>query len=138
MSERDIFITALQKKDAAERRAYLEEACRTDVALRKHIEGLLQVYEKAGSFLEPSPQTPAATIDSLVREGPGTVIGPYKLLQQIGEGGMAHWQLDEKEQARKWYGQAVQWMDKNKPQDEELLRFRAEAAELLEVKEKKE
>jgi WD40 repeat protein len=48
---------------------------------------------------------------------------------------MAHWQLDEKEQACKWYAKAVQWMDKNKPQDEELRRFRAEAAELLGIKE---
>ena len=44
---------------------------------------------------------------------------------------MAHWQLSDKEQARKWYDQAVEWMEKNKPEDEELLRFRAEAAALL-------
>jgi tetratricopeptide (TPR) repeat protein len=48
---------------------------------------------------------------------------------------MAHWQLGDKEQARKWYDQAVRWMDKNKPQDEELRRFRAEAAELLGIPE---
>ena len=33
---------------------------------------------------------------------------------------MAHWQLDHKEEARKWYDQAVRWMEKNAPQDEEL------------------
>ena len=44
---------------------------------------------------------------------------------------MARWQLGEKEQARKWYDKAVQWMDKNKPKDEELRRFRKEAEELL-------
>ena len=44
---------------------------------------------------------------------------------------MAHWQRGDKEQARKWYDQAVPWMEKNKPQDEELRRFRAEAATLL-------
>jgi tetratricopeptide (TPR) repeat protein/serine/threonine protein kinase len=48
---------------------------------------------------------------------------------------MAHWRLGDKEQARKWYDQAVQWMEKNKPQDEELHRFRAEAAELLQLAE---
>ncbi len=47
---------------------------------------------------------------------------------------MAHWQLGEKEQARKWYTKAVRWMDKNKPQDEELRRFRAEATALLGIK----
>jgi tetratricopeptide (TPR) repeat protein len=48
---------------------------------------------------------------------------------------MAHWQLGEKEQARTWYEQAVQWMDKHQPQDEELRRFRTEAAELLGISE---
>ena len=46
---------------------------------------------------------------------------------------MAHWQLGEKEEAQRWYGQAVKWMDENKPDDEELRRFRAEAAALLEI-----
>lgn len=45
---------------------------------------------------------------------------------------MAHWQLGDQDEARKFYDQAVEWMEKNKPQDEELKRFRAEAAELLE------
>lgn len=49
---------------------------------------------------------------------------------------MAHWQLREKEEARKWYDRAIQWMEKNKPEDEELQRFRAEARELLGVKDK--
>jgi superkiller protein 3 len=44
---------------------------------------------------------------------------------------MACWQLGEKAKARTWFGQAVQWMEKNQPSDEELGRFRAEAAELL-------
>lgn len=44
---------------------------------------------------------------------------------------MAHWQLGEKVTARTWYDKSVAWMDQNKPKDEELLRFRAEAAELL-------
>lgn len=47
---------------------------------------------------------------------------------------MAHWQLGEKDKAREWYDKAVQWMDKNKPQDEELKRFRSEAEELLGIK----
>ena len=50
---------------------------------------------------------------------------------------MAHWQLGEKDKAREWYERAVQWMDKIQPTNEELRRFRAEAAELLELKDKK-
>jgi Flp pilus assembly protein TadD len=47
---------------------------------------------------------------------------------------MAHWQRGEKEKARTWYGQAVQWMDKNQPQNAELRLFRAEADKLLGIK----
>jgi tetratricopeptide (TPR) repeat protein len=50
---------------------------------------------------------------------------------------MAHWHLGEKDKARKWFDQAAQWMDKNAPHDEELRRFRTEAAELLGIKKKK-
>ncbi len=49
---------------------------------------------------------------------------------------MAHWQLGNKEEARKWYDQGAAWMDENQPKNEELRRFRAEAVELLGVKEK--
>jgi serine/threonine protein kinase/Tfp pilus assembly protein PilF len=48
---------------------------------------------------------------------------------------MANWQLDEREQARHWYDQAVQWMDKNNPYEENLCRFRAEASALLGIAE---
>src|SRR5262249_13046799 len=51
---------------------------------------------------------------------------------------MTHWQLGNKEEACKWYDRAVQWTEKYKPGDEELRRFRAEAAELLGVGEKKD
>jgi tetratricopeptide (TPR) repeat protein/serine/threonine protein kinase len=96
MNERDIFIGALQQDGPAARRAYLEEACGTDAALRERVECLLNVFDRAGSFLEqpavaPS-ETGAYTPDFAegpadIREGAGTVIGPYKLLEQIGEGG---------------------------------------------------
>ena len=48
--------------------------------------------------------------------------------------GMAHWQLGQKEEARKQYDRAVRWAEKNESQDEELRRFRAEATELLGIK----
>ena len=49
---------------------------------------------------------------------------------------MAHWQLDEKDEARQWYEQAVEWMEKNNQQHEDLKRFRDEAAKLLAMKDK--
>jgi WD40 repeat protein/serine/threonine protein kinase len=51
------------------------------------VEALLALQETADSFLEaPAAELPT-TIDEPLREGPGTVIGPYKLLEEIGEGG---------------------------------------------------
>jgi len=46
---------------------------------------------------------------------------------------MAHWQLGYKAEARAWYDKADAWMERNAPQNEELIRFRAEAAALLGV-----
>ena len=48
---------------------------------------------------------------------------------------MAHWQLGQKEDSRKWYGRAVEWMDKERPKNEELRRIQAEAATLLGLRE---
>lgn len=44
---------------------------------------------------------------------------------------MAHWQLGQKAEARKWYTQALAWHKRHKPNDEELNRFLAEVAELM-------
>jgi formylglycine-generating enzyme required for sulfatase activity len=51
MSERTIFLAALEKDDPAQRKAYLDEACAGDPALRERVELLLQSHEQAGSFL---------------------------------------------------------------------------------------
>ena len=87
MSERDLFIAALQKEAHAERQAYLNEACGGDAALRGRVEALLEAHARAGKFLEKPEAHFVATTDAPISERPGTVIGPYKLLEQIGEGG---------------------------------------------------
>src|SRR5262245_50151355 len=51
MSERTIFLAALEKDDQAQRQAYLDEACAGDPALRERVESLLRSHDKAGSFL---------------------------------------------------------------------------------------
>src|SRR2546421_924263 len=89
MKAEDILQAAVEKKTPAERAAYLDGACGPDADLRALVEGLLQSHEEAGSFLEQPLFEPNQTIDQLPHpESAGTVIGPYKLLQQIGEGGM--------------------------------------------------
>ncbi len=84
----DLFLKALELPSAAERQAYLDRACAGDVALRAEVEALLEASAQAGSFLESPAPAPLATVDEPVSERMGTVIGPYKLLQQLGEGGM--------------------------------------------------
>jgi serine/threonine protein kinase/tetratricopeptide (TPR) repeat protein len=76
-----IFDAALQKGSEGERAAYLEGACGRDADLRNRVETLLRAHADAAGFLQATlTATPA-------QEGPGTTIGRYKLLQQIGEGG---------------------------------------------------
>ena len=88
MNERAIFDEALEIGNPAVRSDFLNRACAGNAVLLKHIEGLLASKDKLGSFLVQPPAPLVATIDQPIREGPGTQIGPYKLLEQIGEGGM--------------------------------------------------
>jgi serine/threonine protein kinase/tetratricopeptide (TPR) repeat protein len=89
MQEQSIFIEALEKVDRAERAAFLDKACGDDPSLRQRIEKLLERHQQASSVLQPPDADFYATMEgSQLAEAPGTIIGPYKLLQQIGEGGM--------------------------------------------------
>jgi hypothetical protein len=71
-----------------EREAYLDQACAGNEALRRRLAALLQAHESPGPFLAPqAPPTAEATVVLPLEEGPGTVIGRYKLLEKVGEGG---------------------------------------------------
>ncbi|MCI0641246.1 MAG: protein kinase, partial [Gemmataceae bacterium] len=84
-----IFFDAAQIASPAERDEYLERACAGDAALLQKIKKLLEIRGQAGDFLEsPPPGLGAIAAEPTLGEVPGTVVGPYKLLQQIGEGGM--------------------------------------------------
>src|SRR4051812_29094998 len=97
MNEETLFHLA-REKPPDQRSAFLDEVCAGNTALRERLEILLAADEQPGSFLKSAAQdsgnsesitnTDRTVFQSGVKEGPGTVIGAYKLLQQIGEGGM--------------------------------------------------
>ena len=89
LSVETTFGEALEIPSADERASFLDRACAGDGDLRRQVEALLDAHFRAGQFLEsPAPNPTMTVIPSPLSEGPGTVIGPYKLLEQIGEGGM--------------------------------------------------
>jgi eukaryotic-like serine/threonine-protein kinase len=77
-----IFLRSRDIADPVERAAYLTQACGNDADLRQRVETMLRDAAGADAFFGPEPA------GATVIEGPGTVIGRYKLLQKIGEGGM--------------------------------------------------
>jgi WD40 repeat protein/serine/threonine protein kinase len=88
MNEESIFYLALDKPPI-EREALLDQACQRDPVMRGRVERLLAEHDCHDGFvLDLPPAGLDATLHHPISERPGTVIGPYKLLQQIGEGGM--------------------------------------------------
>jgi serine/threonine protein kinase len=84
--EREIFLASL-KMPQDRRNAFLDQACGGDAALHERVHALLNSHRSAGSFLEPATGLPPL-FESPIAEGPGTIIGDYRLLEQIGEGGV--------------------------------------------------
>jgi hypothetical protein len=89
MSDEATLFNAARRIAAPEaRRRYLDQACGDDADLRARVEALLRVHDEERSFLEPPPKIIPAGRTEPNHEGPGSFIGPYQLLQQLGEGGM--------------------------------------------------
>jgi len=88
-SDRDVVVfTDALRLPAAERADYLGRACAGDEDLRQRVETLLKLHDRVGDFLEQPPTGPGeGRIHVEAGEKPGDLIGRYKLLQQIGEGG---------------------------------------------------
>ena len=86
--ERSIFLRAIEITSAEGRSSFLDAACGDNQRLRDEIEALLGAHERPLGLLDV-PDLVRPTVDMpAAYEGPGTVVGPYKLLQAIGEGGM--------------------------------------------------
>jgi len=86
VDEKAIFNAARMLIAPDARRAYLDQASGDNASLRARIEALLRVYEEDSPFLQ-SPVDELQIIAATTFESTGTVIGNYKLLEPIGEGG---------------------------------------------------
>ena len=127
MQEREIFDAALSLPDADAQADYVRRACGNDPAMREHLLGLLQAQRKLGSFLEAGPAAGKHTqVHTSQIHHPGDLIaGRYKLLEQIGEGGMgAVWMAEQKEPVKRKV--AVKLVKAGMDSAQVLARFEAE------------
>ena len=84
-----IFHAAAEIAEPGERAAFLDRECGDDFALRARVEALLASHNEAGDFLNVSAPSPEMDVEfaRLKPEEAGERIGPYKLMEQIGQGG---------------------------------------------------
>src|SRR5688572_16813293 len=97
MNEQSLFIEALERP-SAERSMFLDEACANNPDLRRRLVKLIDSHEARASFMDQPAACLVETLYSPPPECCGRQVGHYKLLQQIGEGGMGTVYLAEQTQ----------------------------------------
>src|SRR5207249_183071 len=94
---KDVFLAAAERP-ATDRAAYLDAACAGDADLRRRVEALLKAHDEPDSAPAEGPGTASFGATAPPAEQRGDRVGPYKLLQLIGEGGMGTvWMAEQTE-----------------------------------------
>jgi tetratricopeptide (TPR) repeat protein len=124
-----IFSAALDRESVEGRAAYLDQACGADAALRRRVEALLHAHGQVGGFLEARHAAafdPSGTVDAPATLTAGTIIaGRYKLIEEIGEGGMGTvWMAQQTEPVKR--AVAVKLIKPGMDSKQVLARFEAE------------
>jgi hypothetical protein len=83
-----VFLKAVEECEPGKWSDFLDVTCEGDSDLRRRVEVLLEAHLGEDSLFDDQAGAASPTLDQPITEKPGTQIGPYKLLQQIGEGGM--------------------------------------------------
>jgi tetratricopeptide (TPR) repeat protein/serine/threonine protein kinase len=123
--EEVVFYAALEIDAAEQRAAYLDAACGDQRELRRRVEALLRRYAESAGPLDRLVGGSGAITADLPPEQPGVIIGPYNLLEQIGEGGMGTvWMAQQTEPVRRLV--AVKLIKPGMDTRQVLARFEAE------------
>jgi tetratricopeptide (TPR) repeat protein/serine/threonine protein kinase len=125
LDEKDVFLAALALPDGEGREAYLQAACAGHPALLGHVRGLLSAYQGPQGPLDRGPAVLGITADAAPPEGPSSVLGPYKLVEPIGEGGMGTvWMAQQQEPVKRLV--AVKLIKSGMDNRQVVARFEAE------------